>query len=97
MIARLVAVLQRKLGRDDATIAPNMTKEEAIELARRTAESDGWPFLPEYFVTYRAGWFGQPGLWHVNTNGNRMNLAVNFTIDDRQRAVVHKHYFRGVR
>jgi len=71
-----------------------MTKEQALDLARRTAEAEGWPFLDPMSVKFQKGWFGRPGHWFIETGINtRGGCTVNITINDRTGTVVHKEFF----
>jgi hypothetical protein len=83
----------------DLELTPNglppgtMTMDEALEVARRTAEAEGWPFLDPISVKFRMGRFGRPGHWFIRTSINIIGNTVSITIDDRTGSVVHKEWY----
>ncbi|HMI85266.1 MAG TPA: hypothetical protein VK550_14315 [Polyangiaceae bacterium] len=70
-----------------------MTKDEALELARRTAQAEQWPFLEPFSIKYQKGWFGRPGHWFIRTNINVIGNTVSITIHDGTGSVVKKEFF----
>jgi len=73
-----------------------MTKDEALELARRDAEAEGRPFLEPMSVKFQKGWFGRPGHWFIRTSINIIGSTVNITINDRTGSVVHKEWYAAL-
>jgi hypothetical protein len=71
-----------------------ITREQAIEIARREAARNGWPFLEPVRSTYDSYWFRPGGLWCVHTNSEMRGANAVFQIDEHTGKVEHKGYNR---
>lgn len=67
-------------------------REEAIRIAHRRAEENGWPFGDPLAVIHRRGWFGRPGRYEIETNAGARGTKARFVIDDETGAVVSEGY-----
>jgi len=69
-----------------------MSEAEALALARRISEQEGWPFLEPISIVFRKRWLGRGGTWTIHTHINSMNGHVGITIDDQTGAILEKRY-----
>jgi hypothetical protein len=69
-----------------------MTRQEAIEIARRTAEEEGWAWDEPVDATLRRPWFKKGGRWEVYSNVLKMGAKARIVIDDETGKVLDKGY-----
>jgi len=63
-----------------------MTKDQAVAMARRTAEEERWTWIDPPLATLRNG------RWEVFSNGCGRGAVVRVVLDDRTGAVIEKGY-----
>lgn len=70
-----------------------MTEAEAIALARRVAEAEGWPWQePVVARRYRTLLLVGKRCWHVSSNADVRGCNVNVHIEDSSGLVVAKGF-----
>ena len=69
-----------------------VTPEEATDLARRVAESEGWPWTLPVEVTSQRRWLVGRRYWVVRTAAGRRGSSVRIEIDDGSQRVTLKGY-----
>lgn len=55
--------------------------DTALEIARKRAEENGWPFGEPVWIEYRPGWFGRPGRFEIETSAGMLGSKSLFEID----------------
>jgi len=63
-----------------------MTREEAIEIAKKTAEANGWPWS-EPVQAIKRGFFPFKQSWEVLSNADRRGANVLVEIDERSGSI----------
>lgn len=71
-----------------------MTREEAIAVAKATAEWEGWRWSEPVRVSRRRPLFSRRPIWQVRL-GDPAQGVVSLTIDDTTGEVVRAHYDRS--
>lgn len=75
-----------------------MTEQEAIEIARRTAEEEGWAWIEPVDARLIKPWLGKRSRrWKVYSNINTKGPEVRVTIDDETGEVLKKRYIAAPR
>ena len=67
-------------------------RDEAIEIARASAQTLGWAFTEPLEVLYRPGWFGRPGRYELETNAGKRGTKARFVIDARSGEILSQGY-----
>ncbi len=70
---------------------PPMTKEEAIELARRTAAAENWTWRGKVDAVRRRPLIGRP-YWRIVTNYGCRGCNVRINIDDKSGEITAKGF-----
>ncbi len=70
-----------------------MTEQEAIELAKRTAEQEGWGWIEPVRAEYNHPWFGRwgGGVWKIRDDALAIGGGVRILIEDKSKTVIYKH------
>jgi hypothetical protein len=69
-----------------------LTEKEALDLAKRVAEAQGWAWVePARGALYRA-WFGEGGRWEVASNARGLGAIARIVLDAETGAVLDKGY-----
>ena len=72
-----------------------MTEEEAISLAQKIAEEEGWPWRDQVIVTKNKRWrILGPQCWWIITKAPMRPVECVFKIDDKTGRVIWKRFFR---
>jgi hypothetical protein len=70
-----------------------MTESEVLEIVRRVASEQGWPYVEPVLVRRRRPWFRQiGGTWEIFTNRNFIGGNVRMIVEDETGAVVSKGF-----
>jgi len=69
-----------------------VTPETATDIARRAAESEGWPWAPPVQVSSHRRWFVGPRYWVVRTAAGMRGSSVRIEIDDDSQRVTLKGF-----
>lgn len=67
-----------------------MTEREATEIARRTAEQEGWAWVEPAEAILRKSWLGRNPRWEVSSRW--LGGMVRLVIDDDTGRVLEKDY-----
>ena len=70
-----------------------MTRDEALQAARLTAEWEGWRWYEPVRVTRKKPLFSKHIYWDVRTNCQRRRCDFQILIDDETGKVTEKHYY----
>ena len=70
-----------------------MTRDEAIQAARLTAEWEGWRWYEPVRATRKKPLFSRHKLWDVRTNCQSRRCDFQIIIDDETGKVREKHYY----
>lgn len=55
-------------------------KEEALALARETADANGWAWVEPVDITWRSSWSGKGGKWEIVTNANGLGAKIRMAV-----------------
>lgn len=70
-----------------------MTEDQAVQIARSTAEAEGWPFLEPVQVMRRKPWFrSSGGTWEIFSNARFLGGNVRVVIEDQTGEVRSKSF-----
>ena len=69
-----------------------MTREQAIRIAHRYAEAQGWPWLQPVTATRHRRWLLGPWVWWVITNGSIRGGNCTVTVDEKSGRVLAGGY-----
>jgi hypothetical protein len=69
-----------------------MNEEQAVAIARRTAEQEGWAWVDPPLATLRKGWSGRSGRWEIFSNARALGAKVRVVLDDETGTVTEKGY-----
>lgn len=67
-----------------------MTEQEAVEIARRVAEQEGWAWVEPAEAILRKSWLGRDPRWEVSSCW--LGGMVRLIIDDETGRVLEKDY-----
>ena len=67
-------------------------RDEAIEIARKRAEHNGWAFVEPLGVLHRRGWTGGAGRFEIETNAGKLGSKARFVIDAANGDVIEEGY-----
>lgn len=68
-----------------------MTSEDAIEIARRVAVAEGWPWFEPVSVRRKRRLLTRRPFWRVLSHADSRGMNVLVTIDDETGKVLSKH------
>ena len=57
---------------------------QALAIARRAAEAEGWAFVEPVKCDLRKSWRGAPMRWDIRTNAGRRGAIARFVIELRE-------------
>jgi hypothetical protein len=69
-----------------------MSEEQAIAIARRVAEQEGWAWADPALATLRKNWSGRGGRWEILSNARALGAKVRVVLDAESGAVLEKGY-----
>lgn len=70
-----------------------MTEDEVLEIVRRVAAEEGWPYSEPVLVTRRRPWLRRTGgTWEIFTNRNFMGGNIRIVVDDDTGEIVNKGF-----
>jgi hypothetical protein len=67
-----------------------MTEQEAIEIAKKFAEDQGWDWIEPVRAEYRRPWFGKGGWWNIWDDQLTIGGNSYIKIDDTTGKVIEK-------
>ena len=70
-----------------------MTRDEAIQAARLTAEWEGWRWYEPVRATRKKPLFSRHSFWDIRTNYHKRRCDFQIIIDDETGKVTEKHYY----
>lgn len=73
-----------------------MTEQEAIEIAKKVAEDQGWAWVEPVRAEHGRPWFGKGGWWEIRDNDSTRGRKVYIKIDDLTGAIIEKQLIGGV-
>jgi hypothetical protein len=66
--------------------------DTALEIARKRAEENGWPFGEPVWIEYRPGWFGRSGRFEIETSAGMLGSKSRFVIDAATGKILSEGY-----
>jgi hypothetical protein len=69
-----------------------ITEQEAINLARKAAEDEGWPWLEPGMATWHPTWFGRGSKWEVFSFAFGLGSKVRVVVDAQTGEILEKGY-----
>jgi hypothetical protein len=69
-----------------------MTREDAIETARRSADHHSWQWHDPVFAVRRRRWLVGKRVWHIRSNAEALGANAYFVIDDSTGAVIEARW-----
>lgn len=69
-----------------------MTEQEAIEIAKKVAETEGWGWIEPVSAHCRRRWFFGRRVWFIWSNAGSRGTIVRVKIDDATGKVLQKGY-----
>ena len=69
-----------------------MTETEAIAIAERIAEDNGWIWVTPVEAMWHPRWFGAGGRWEIYSNADRLGAKVRIVIESPGGRVLEKGY-----
>ncbi len=69
-----------------------MTEQEAVDIARRVAEQEGWAWVEPTLADLRRPWFGRGGRWEIFSHRLGLGAKVRVVIDDQTGEALEKGY-----
>ncbi|HEY2899058.1 MAG TPA: hypothetical protein VGL59_00675 [Polyangia bacterium] len=70
-----------------------MIEAEVLEIVRRVAGEQSWPYLEPVLIKHRRPWLRQTGgTWEVFTNRNFIGGNIRMVIDDDTGAILSKGF-----
>lgn len=67
-----------------------LTKEEAIEIAKKAALEQNWPWIEP--VNARRSWLSLFRNWDIQTNANKLGTNVHITIEGKTGRIINKGF-----
>jgi len=71
---------------------PLISEDEAVRLARKLAEENGWGWLDPPYTTLRRQWFGPGGRWEIFSNAAGKGPKVRVVLDAQSGQIIEKGY-----
>jgi hypothetical protein len=67
-------------------------RDAAIEIARKRAAENGWPFAEPVQVVHRRGWFGGGDRFDIETNAGNLGTKAKFVINAATGEILSEGY-----
>ncbi len=83
-------LLYRALGMEEPP--PRLTEAEVLQIARATADQQGWPWTEPATVGFTPGSGRKPGQWRVFTGADGMGGNITIRINDETGTVLNKGF-----
>lgn len=69
-----------------------MTEAEAVAIAERLAEENGWIWVAPVEAMWHPRWFGAGGRWEIYSNADRLGAKVRVVIESPSGRVLEQGY-----
>jgi uncharacterized membrane protein YkoI len=69
-----------------------ISKEDAIEIARKRARQNDWAFVEPLAVIERRGWQGELLRFEIETNAGKRGTKARFTVDANSGEIAAQGY-----
>ncbi len=69
-----------------------ISEEEAVRLAKRLAQQEGWAWVDPANAILRRRWFGRGGRWEIFSNAHALGAKIRVVLDADSGKVLERGY-----